>query len=597
MSHASPTQQVPVASANHSPGIEYAHRLAARRQQQAHEARRFALLVRIRNAVFVLIVFVAWLAEKEKYLPLLLAPPGILFVVYMLRRNRAERACRRARRAVGFYERRIACIEERWAGGGEAGLRFRNDKHPYASDLDLFGTGGLFEMLCTARTRIGEDTLATWLLVPVSLDEVRRRQDAVAELRQRLDLREELAILGVDILAGNSLQELADWGSAKPILVGRGLLFAALTLMGLSVGTFVAWICGAGPVPFLWILVLQGLLILLVRSKVRCVLGPLEQRAAILLPVARMLHHLEGEKWISARLGFLHQTMYERNRTASLRIVRLARLVSLSPLAFFLFWSVPLALTVEAWRRASGPALARWLGALGEFEAVAALANYAYDNPEDPVPELVPNGPCFEAEELGHPLMPRDRCVRNDVHLGGELRMLVVSGSNMAGKSTLLRTVGVNAVLALSGCPVRAKRLRISSLAIGATLRIEDSLQAGRSRFLTEITRLRLIRDLAKTTPLLFLLDELLQGTNSGERRVGAEAVLRTLLDHGAIGLITTHDLALTQIAELLAPRAANVHFEDQFENGTMTFDYRMRPGVARSRNALALMRANGFEL
>jgi DNA mismatch repair ATPase MutS len=153
-------------------------------------------------------------------------------------------------------------------------------------------------------------------------------------------------------------------------------------------------------------------------------------------------------------------------------------------------------------------------------------------------------------------------------------------------------------VLALSGAPVRARRLRISFFTVGATLRIEDSLQAGRSRFFAEITRLRQLLDLAKSAPpLLFLLDELLQGTNSDERRLGAEAVIRTLLDHGAIGLVTTHDLALTEIADTLTTRATNVHFEDRLENGTMTFDYRMRPGVARSRNALALMRSIGFEL
>jgi DNA mismatch repair ATPase MutS len=279
-------------------------------------------------------------------------------------------------------------------------------------------------------------------------------------------------------------------------------------------------------------------------------------------------------------------------------MVQLARLVCLAPLAFLLLWTPQLALAVEAWCRTSGLALGRWLAAVGEFEALCALAGYAYENPADPLPEIVAESPCFDAEELGHPLLPRSRCVRNNVCLRCDLRVLVISGSNMSGKSTFLRTVGVNAVLALAGAPVRAQRLRLSPFTIGATLRIEDSLQAGRSRFYTEITRLRQLLDLAKSTPpLLFLLDELLQGTNSDERRQGAEAVIRTLLDHGAIGLVTTHDLALTQIADALSPRAANVHFEDQLENGAMTFDYRMRPGVAHSKNALALMRAVGFEI
>ena len=176
--------------------------------------------------------------------------------------------------------------------------------------------------------------------------------------------------------------------------------------------------------------------------------------------------------------------------------------------------------------------------------------------------------------------------------------MLVISGSNMSGKSTLLRTVGVNAVLALAGAPVRAGRLRITPLAIGATLRIQDSLQAGRSRFFAEITRVRQLVDLSRgPIPLLFLLDELFHGTNSHDRRVGAEAVVGGLLDRGAIGLITTHDLALTAIVDRLAPQAENVHFEDQFEDGIMHFDYRMRPGVVQHSNALALMRAVGLDV
>jgi DNA mismatch repair ATPase MutS len=206
--------------------------------------------------------------------------------------------------------------------------------------------------------------------------------------------------------------------------------------------------------------------------------------------------------------------------------------------------------------------------------------------------------PCFVGEGLGHPLIPEARCVRNDVRLGETLRVLIVSGSNMSGKSTLLRTVGINAVLALAGAPVRARQLRLSSLAIGATLRIQDSLQAGSSRFYAEITRLRLLTDLARgPLPLLFLLDEILQGTNSHDRRIGAEAIIRSLIDCGALGLVTTHDLALAHIAEALAPRATNVHFADHLEDGKLVFDYRMRPGVVRKSNALELMRSVGLEV
>jgi DNA mismatch repair ATPase MutS len=204
----------------------------------------------------------------------------------------------------------------------------------------------------------------------------------------------------------------------------------------------------------------------------------------------------------------------------------------------------------------------------------------------------------FEGVAIGHPLLPADRCVRNDVKLVGDQQLLIVSGSNMSGKSTLLRTIGTNTVLGLSGAPVCAQHLRISPLAIGASIRLQDSLQEGSSRFYAEILRLRQIADLSQgELPALFLLDEILHGTNSHDRGIGAEAVLRNLLENGAIGLITTHDLALTQVAEVLAPRAVNVHFQDHLEDGEIAFDYRMHDGIVAKSNALELMRAVGLEV
>jgi hypothetical protein len=594
-----PSKKETPTSAVADPWIEYTHRLNARRGQEARQAKRYTALARARNIFFVLIVLVAWLGEKERMLPLLLVLPAAFFVTFMVQRNLASRAWRRARLATEFYERRLACVEERWAGGGEPGLRFLNDNHPYARDLDLFGAGCLFELLCTARTPAGENTLAAWLLSPASLEDTWARQAAVAELCAQLDVREEFNLLAADIPGGNHLEALAEWGQAEqPALVALGLRLTAMMLMTLSVATLVAWILGAGPAPFLLVLVLEGLFTLSLSGQIRRVLEPLEQRAANLLPFARLLNCLESQAWSSPLLVGLRATLEAPTAVSSQRIRQLARLVACEPLAFLLLWITPLGLAVEGWRRTSGRGLARWLAAIGEFEALSALAGYSYENPADPFPDLISEGPCYEAEGLGHPLLPKNRCVRNDVRLNGDLHLLIVSGSNMAGKSTLLRTIGVNAVLGLCGAPVRARRLRLSRLTVGATLRIQDSLQDGRSRFYMEITRLRQVLELAKgTLPLLFLLDELLQGTNSDERRLGAEAVIRTLLDHRAIGLVTTHDLSLTQIADLLKPRAANVHFEDRFENGTMIFDYQMRPGVAQSRNALALMRAVGFEV
>jgi DNA mismatch repair ATPase MutS len=232
---------------------------------------------------------------------------------------------------------------------------------------------------------------------------------------------------------------------------------------------------------------------------------------------------------------------------------------------------------------------------LSEFEALLSMASYAHEHPDDPFPELSTT-PGISGEELGHPLLPDARCVRNSIRLEPQSPLLIVSGSNMSGKSTYLRTIGINVVLAMAGAPVRARSLRLSPLHVGASIRVTDSLQGGSSRFFAEITRLRKIVDLAAgPAPVLFLLDELLNGTNSHDRALGAEGILRELLGRRAMGLVTTHDLALTAIAAPLG--AANIHFQDTLEAGHLHFDYKVRPGIVEKSNALELMRSIGLDV
>ena len=401
---------------------------------------------------------------------------------------------------------------------------------------------------------------------------------------------------------------LAAWGASPRVLSGRAIPMVGALLSALAVAGLLGWaFFETGPSPFFLGVILAGAFALWLKKRVRRVLAAVERRASDLRLLAELLARLEREPCEAPRLRGLREALASGEGTASHRIAKLARLVHLvdtmknqlfAPIGALLLWSTQLAFAIEAWRASSGRAIADWLAAVGDFEALCALASYSYENPGDPFPELEADGPLFVAEGVGHPLIAPGRCVRNDLSLGGPLRVLVVSGSNMSGKSTLLRTVGINTVLALAGAPVRADRLRISPMAIGATLRIQDSLQAGRSRFFAEITRLRQLVDLAKgPLPLLFLLDEILNGTNSHDRRVGAESLLRGLIGLGAIGLVTTHDLALAEIADRLEAGAENVHFADHFEGGTMHFDHRMRPGVVRHSNALALMRAVGLDV
>ena len=591
------------------PKAEYQERWQHWQADVTRLERQHLTLGNIRLLVFFVGVALWWFTIRPGIISrwwLLL--PLAAFAALILFHQGVRAKARRAKRAVAFYDQGVARIEDRWSGKGQQGNEFLDEHHPYTQDLDLFGKGSLFELLCTARTRGGEATLAAWLCAPAAPEEVHARQVAIAELRPRLDLRETVALLGDDVRAGVHPDVLTAWAQSPALSRLTVMRIVAVSLAGLTVFTLVGQIAfGWGP---LWFL-----LALLAKFAFEIYLRPWMRQAGIdvthavrdLTLLSQLLAHLETEQFHSPRLASLRAALETNGVPPSQQISRLRQWISLLesaknqlfiPIAFLLLWETQILLAIEAWRVRSGSAISRWLTALGEFEAFCALAGYAYEHPRDPFPELLTDGPRLEAEAIGHPLLPSAQCVRNDVKLGGELRVLVVSGSNMSGKSTLLRTVGINVVLALAGAPVRARRLRLSPLAVGATLRVQDSLQAGSSRFYAEITRLRQLMDIAKgPLPLLFLLDEILHGTNSHDRRVGAEALIRGFINRNAIGLVTTHDLALAHIAETLAPRTANVHFEDQLADGKLVFDYRMRPGIVQKSNALALMRSVGLEV
>ncbi len=601
------------------PHAAYTERLGQRERQLHHCMQRDRVIGNARLILFLAGCGFAWFFLRPGTLAWgWLLPFVIGFAGLVLYHERVKHQRLRAERSVAFYTQGLARLEDRWVEGGEPGSVFLQESqqagHPYAVDLDLFGPGSVFALLCTARTSSGRQTLAAWLTTPATPEEIRARQAAIDELCLRLDLREELAVRGDDIDAGVSPHSLQDWGQAPPHLSGWWMPVVAGVLSLLSLVTLAAWgLTSIGPIPFVVASVVQGLFAASVRQRVGRAITNIERFGRELSLLSTVLPCLEHEAFACPWLARLQALLASNGSPPSRQIARLNRLITLLesrknqifiPLAGLLLWTTQLACALERWRAVSGRAIAHWLQVIGQFEALNALAGYAYEHPTDPFPELVSRqkdgqrGACFEGAGLGHPLMPEQRCVGNDIALNQSPQALIVSGSNMSGKSTLLRTVGVNAVLALAGAPVRARHLRLSPLTLGASLRIQDSLHAGTSRFYAEVIRVRQLMDgAAGPVPVLFLLDEIFHGTNSHDRQIGATAVVRSLLERGAIGLVTTHDLALARIANSLSPRVANVCFEDQFEDGELRFDYRMRTGVVQKSNALALMRSVGLEV
>lgn len=538
-----------------------------------------------------------------------LAVPILIFIPLAFYHGRILNARDRAARAAAFFERGLARLEERWQGTGSTGERFRDPSHLYADDLDLFGRGSVFELLATTRTSGGEGMLASWLVAPAPIAVIKDRQRAVQELGPRLDLREDLSVLGPELQEAVRTEELQQWATAPPTLTGSWPRIVAPLLAAATTSAIVYWIWSGDPAP--WIvpaIIAQGAFAWYFRERVHEVAHGVERREQELEVLAALMDRIERDPVTTPLLTRLRGELRATGHSPAAEVRQLARLVDFlssghnqmfGPIAALLLLGTQLAFAVERWRLRCGPIVPRWLAAVAEYEALSALATYHAEHPDDPFPEVVDGEPMVEAVAIAHPLVPVAVAVPNDVTLGARHpHLLIVSGSNMSGKSTLLRTIGVNAVLAQAGAPVRAAALRMSPLQVGATLRLNDSLIEGRSRFYAEITRIAAIVALAKATPhVLFLCDEILSGTNSHDRLQGATGILKGILALGAIGIVTTHDLALTAIADSLGGMAMNLHFEDRFENDVLTFDYKLRPGVVRTGNAIPLMRSVGLDV
>lgn len=538
-----------------------------------------------------------------------LLTPVAVYLALALQHELTLQARARAARAAAFYERGLARIEDRWSGTGATGDGFRDAKHLYADDLDLFGNGGMFQLLSAAQTPMGERRLAEWLRRASPIAEIRERQEIVSELRENLDLRERVALLGADLARELDGTALVSWAEAGANLAQARLRIVAAALALAQAGATILWAASGRYLPFLAVLGVNIAVYARLRKNAEAAISGIGCNESGLLIFSKILEQMEGEKFASQRLLQFQEALRTGRRRASRAIRGLAHIVNwidardsllMKVIDVPLLYTIQMGLAAESWRMREGQRARFCADAVAEFEALLSLAAYAYEHPEDCFPEFVEGGneAHFEGVELGHPLIPPARCVRNSVRLDDHTRVLLVSGSNMSGKSTLLRTVGVNFVLAMAGAPARAKSLKLSRADLGTRIRSTDSLQESRSNFYTEILRIRQVVALTEQGErVLFLFDELLEGTNSHDRQIGAEGLLRELLARGAIGIVSTHDLALTQMRASLDGNIRNVHFEDQIVNGEMAFDYKLRDGIVPKSNALDLMRWIGLRV
>lgn len=554
------------------------------------------------------------------------------FVVLLFVHDRVHTQTLRARAAHGFAEAALARLDGRPSGRAYDGAAALAPDDIAARDLDLVGPASLFTRLDATHTQSGAARLAAFLTQNIAPDVAQARQDAAAALgaaadAQRADIHEALAVASTVREQHLDVSSLTAWGQRAPISTpGQHrvwlVLAAAQALWG--TGALLAWAAGlSGARPVLYAFVTGAVVLGLTYRMLADVARGLDSARRELSALSALFAVVETlpDRVPDADAGGLtaaRAAMGEGPARASVRIAALSRAVgwldamrnaAFLPIGILTAWPVFFAVRVDAWRTADGPRVAGWLDALAEVEALCTMGLLHHERPAWVLPRLQSaadidtRGPRLLAMQLAHPLLGDD-AVANAIQLGrgaaradGAPQAWVLSGSNMAGKSTWMRTIGTSVALARAGGVVRGGAFETACFALGATMRVEDNLADGASRFYAEITRLKALMDTAEAGPMLFFVDEVLHGTNSSDRQIGALALLGAYLDRGALGIMSTHDLAIAQAAEHRAWPVENHHLADSMANGKPAFDYRVKPGIVTRSNALEWMHAVGLPI
>jgi energy-coupling factor transporter ATP-binding protein EcfA2 len=547
------------------------------------------------------------------------------FVGFVIWHGKVERLEQAAARSAEINADAVLRVSGRFRELPDDGASFAEPQHPFASDIDLFGHASLFQRLGVARTTFGQRTLADYLksTSPPSTEVIERRQEAVRELAQNLELRQEFEALALGVIeharsaAGDKrvLRRPADtasllrWAESKPTLSEkRVFVVATRALPPLTIAAGVAYFYGFTPIPFLVLLILQLLVLGATRADATRAFTAVSKHEGAFLRYGAMLRLLESLDAKAPLLVEIRQRLSRTGETPSQLMARFERIVGyfdlrhnglVHPFAdLFLLYDNQCTLALERWQATAGKELRSWFEAIGEFEALSAFAAFLHDEPGVTFPKVDDAPAHFNATALAHPLLPAERRVANDASFDSPGEALLVTGSNMSGKSTMLRSMGLAVAMALAGAPVCAKRLSLSRLALRTSIRVSDSLEQGVSHFYAEVSKLKAALDGTKgELPVFFLLDEILHGTNSRERQIGARWVLAELIKHGAIGAISTHDTELCRLTPELMEKVRLVHFRETVEDGKMTFDYRLRQGPVSAGNALRVMRIVGLEV
>ncbi len=535
---------------------------------------------------------------------LLLIPLVVIFAALVKRHSKLFAQKVHLANLVKINEQESAAVRGDISAFAE-GSAYIDPSHPYSHDLDIFGEGSLFQSVSRCNTIHGSSAMAARLLAPLgSIVLIEDHQQATRELAVKTDFRHHFQAAGKEIdEQPNDREQLLSWLTVPSILYGKSvfkillIVLPVLTLSGIGL-SFVYPVVK----PFAILLALSQWAILgFYLKKINAFHEYISQKKNILEKYAHILHYLQGEKFSSSVLTKLS----ERAAEADIKVKSLASLVStfnarlnaMTNLVVnsLLMFDMQCVYRLEKWKHENAANLKEWLDVISEAEVLCSLGTFSFNHPSFTYPE-VNDTLTIEAKELGHPLISTNECISNDVLVGATQSVLIITGANMAGKSTFLRTMGVNLVLALAGAPVCAKEFTCPIISMRSGMRTADSLKDHQSYFYAELNRLKTIMDeLRSDKPLFILLDEILKGTNSTDKQLGSIALVKQLLPHPCLALIATHDLALGELEKEFPEQVSNFCFEANIEKDQLSFDYKLKPGLAQKMNATFLMKKMGI--
>jgi hypothetical protein len=593
-----------------SPGEVYQHRVTEFRASSDRLQKLSDRLSIARLAAFAggLVLFAVLLSLSVIAAITTFAVALIIFTWLVLKYETTEKNRKRFEYLEKINRRELMCLQGNFSDFS-SGEEYIERDHPYSYDLDIFGKASLFQYICRVTSRPASDRLAEYLKQPASRQEILQRQEAVEELKQLTEWRQELMTLGYrNAGAGNDPAPLMQWLAGDDLFrhtTTEKMITGCLSLI--AVAAVISVIAGFPAGILAPVFGVNSIFYFSRFRKITKLQEQVSRSSDLLKSYSAIIRLIEGRKFTSCLLQNL-QSVFRDKVPASDHVRQLSRLAGRldwrlnilvsAPLNLLFFSDIHFSLALEKWKRRHAAGIPGWFAAMAESEVLASMANMAFNNPEWVFPVVTENYYVLRAQAMGHPLIPAGRRIINDFTAEGAGKAIIITGSNMSGKSTFLRTCGVNAVLAFAGAPVCANHFEISHLRIHSSMRISDSLEENISSFYAELRRLRAIITGAESDPKVFLLlDEILRGTNSDDRYTGSVALIKQLTGYGAMAMVATHDLRLAGLKEELSEKIENYHFDVKVSGEELFFDYRLTPGVCSSFNASLLMKKMGIRV